>query len=77
MAMDYAHAVRHLFSQSGLTQADLCRRGGFSRAYVSMLLSGKVTNPKFDRACEIADALGVTLEDFRTLMEDTSVDGQE
>jgi len=70
MAMDYAHAIRHLFDKSGMTQADLCRRGGFSRAYVSMLLSGKVTNPKFDRACEIADALGVTLEDFRELMED-------
>lgn len=75
MAMDYAHAVRHLFNQSGMSQADLCRRGGFSRAYVSMLLSGKVDNPKFDRACQIADALGVTLEDFRALMEDTTEDG--
>lgn len=70
MAMDFAHAVRHLFSESGLSQAELCRRGNFSRAYVSMLLSGKVDNPKFDRACQIADALGVTLEDFRKLMED-------
>ena len=75
MAMDYAHAVRHLFNQSGMSQADLCRRGGFSLAYVSMLLSGKVDNPKFDRACQIADALGVTLEDFRALMEDTTEDG--
>lgn len=69
MGMDYAHAVRHLFKESGLTQAELCRRGNFSRAYVSMLLSGKVDNPKFDRACQIADALGVKLEDFRALME--------
>ena len=76
MAMDYAHAVRHFFSQSGMSQAELCRRGGFSRAYVSMLLSGKVTNPKWDRACQIADALGVTLEDFRNLMEDRERDGQ-
>lgn len=68
MGMDFAHAFRHLFKKSGMTQAELCRRGGFSRAYVSMLLSGKVDMPKFDRACEIADALGVTLEDFRTLM---------
>lgn len=60
MGMDFAHAFRHLFKKSGMTQAELCRRGGFSRAYVSMLLSGKVDMPKFDRACEIADALGVT-----------------
>ena len=76
MGMDFAHAVRHLFNESGLTQADLCRRGGFSRAYVSMLLSGKVDNPKFDRACQIADALGVTLQDFRELMDDKTGIGQ-
>jgi transcriptional regulator with XRE-family HTH domain len=76
MGMDYAHAVRHLFEKCGMSQAELCRRGGFSRAYVSMLLSGKVTNPKWDRACEIADALGVTLQDFRELMDDTAKDGQ-
>ena len=70
MAMDFAHAVRQLFNESGLSQAELCRRGNFSRAYVSMLLSGEVGNPKFDRACQIADALGVTLEDFRKLMQD-------
>lgn len=76
MGMDYPHAVRYLFNMSGMTQADLCRRGGFSRAYVSMLLSGKVDNPKFDRACQIADALGVTLQDFRNLMDDTPYGGQ-
>lgn len=75
MAMDFPHAVRHLFNESGMSQADLCRRGGFSRAYVSMLLSGKVDNPKFDRACQIADALGVTLEDFRALMDDSRAAG--
>lgn len=77
MGMDFAHAVRHLFIKSGLTQAELCRRGGFSRAYVSMLLSGKVDTPKWDRACEIVDALGVTLQDLRDLMEgeDTAESG--
>lgn len=76
MAMDYAHAIRHFFNESGMTQAELCRRGGFSRAYVSMLLSGKVVNPKWDRACQIADALGVTLQDFRDVMEDNNESGQ-
>ena len=78
MGMDFAHAIRHLFMESGMSQADLCRRGGFSRAYVSMLLSGNVGMPKFDRACQIADALGVTLQDIRNLMdgEYTTEDGQ-
>jgi gp16 family phage-associated protein len=70
MAMTYAQAVRRLFNESGVTQADFTRRTGFSTAYVSMLLSGKVKEPKFGKACVIADALGVTLEDFRRLMYD-------
>jgi gp16 family phage-associated protein len=70
MAMTYAQAVRHLFNESGISQADFARRAGFSTAYVSMLLSGKVAEPKFGKACEIADALGVSLDDFRKLMYD-------
>ena len=69
MAMDFAHAVRILFNESGISQAELCRRSGLSRAYVSMMLSGDVGIPKFDRACQIVDALGVTLQDLRDLME--------
>ena len=76
MGMDFAHAVRHLFKESGMSQAELCRRGNFSRAYVSMLLSGKVDNPKWDRACQIADALGVTLQDIRELMDGKTEGGQ-
>ena len=68
MAMTYTQAIRHLFKKSGMSQADFARRGNFSTAYVSMLLKGKMEEPKFGCACEIADALGVSLEDFRTLM---------
>ena len=48
---------------------EIIHNDGDESEYVWMLLSGKVTNPKWDRACEIADALGVTLQDFRELME--------
>lgn len=76
MGMSYGQAVRHIFSRSGMSQADLARRGNFSTAYVSMLLSGKVENPKFDRACEVADALGVSIQDFYDLMRgDSPTDG--
>ena len=70
MGMSYGKAFRKLFNESGMTQADFARRSGFSTAYVSMLLSGEIKDPKVTRACEIADALGVTLQDFYDLMRD-------
>jgi len=70
VGMTFGKAFRKLFAESGMTQADYARRSGFSTAYVSMLLSGEIKDPKFTRACEIADALGVTLQDFYDLMRD-------
>lgn len=60
-----------------MKQAEFCRRSGLSRAYVSMMLSGEVGIPKFDRACQIVDALGVTLQDLRDLMEHGEHAGHE
>lgn len=68
--MEFGQAFRVLFNKSGMTQADFARRSGFSTAYVSMLLSGEIKDPKITRACEIADALGVSLQDFYDLMRD-------
>ncbi len=66
--MSFGQAFLHLLERSGMSQADFARKSGFSTAYVSMLLSGEIKDPKFTRACEIADALGVTLQDFHDLM---------
>ena len=68
--MSFGQAFRRLFEKSGMTQAEYARKSGFSTAYVSMLLSGEIKAPKFTRACEIADALGVSLQDFYDLMRD-------
>lgn len=51
------------------TQAEFCKASNLSSAYVSQLLKGKNGYPKFDRACVIADTLGVSLQDFRDYME--------
>lgn len=67
--MDFGEAFVILFKRSGMSQADFARKGGFSTAYVAQLANAKVRNPTFKRACEIADALGVTTNDFRILME--------
>lgn len=66
--MTFGSACRILFERSGMSQADFCRASGLSTAYTSMLLSGKVRDPSFEKACVVADALGVTLEDIRKVM---------
>lgn len=53
----------------GMTQAELARKAGLSTGYVAMLATGKITNPRWSMACTIADALGVTLQEIRDLME--------
>jgi len=70
MGMTFSQAFRDLLKKSGMTQAEYSRRSGFSTAYVSMLASGEIADPKFEKACAIADALDVSLEDFRSLMKD-------
>lgn len=66
----YREAFEH-FMQLSLfeTQAEFCKASNLSSAYVSQLLKGKNGMPKFDRACIIADTLGVSLQDFRDYME--------
>ena len=66
--MLYREALTVLMKQRNMSPADLARAIGKSRSYVSQLQSGKVREPGLSLAFSIADALGVRLEDFRTLM---------
>lgn len=69
--MNFGEAFVILFGQSGMTQAEFARKGNFSTAYVNQLAKGKVKNPTFTRACEIADALGVSVDNFYELMKNS------
>ena len=52
-----------------MTQADLARRIGKSTGYVSQLCSGKILEPTLSIAFDIADALGVSVQDMWTMMK--------
>ena len=67
--MEYRKALAILLKERKMTQADLARRTGMSRSYVSQLMSGKIKEPTLSMAFDIADALEVTVQDFRKLME--------
>lgn len=45
-----------------MTQSDLARKAGLSRAVVSNIVLGKTKNPTFDNVVKIASALDVSLE---------------
>lgn len=70
--MEYGKALRLIFREVDMSQADLARRIGTSTAYVSQLCSGKIKEPSLTRAFEIADALGVTADYFVQLMREES-----
>ncbi len=66
--MTYGTALRVLLAKSGMSMAELARRSGISRQYLSMLASGKIDEPSLSKAYAIADGLGVSVQDFLDLM---------
>ena len=67
--MEYRKALATILREQGVSQADLARRIDKSRSYVSQLMSGRVNEPSLSIAFKIADALGVTVQDFIDLMK--------
>jgi len=67
--MEYRKALATILREQDVSQADLARRIGKSRSYVSQLMSGRVNEPSLSIAFKIADALGVTVQDFIDLMK--------
>lgn len=66
--MTYAQALRRLLSEKGMTQYALAKAVNKSRSYISELCSGKIAEPTLSVAFDIADALGVPLQAFYSLM---------
>jgi len=59
-----AKAVRLLRERHGLSQEDLARRIGWKLSYASRIETSKVAYPRLDTIFKIADAFGITVEDF-------------
>lgn len=67
--MSFGEVVAHLLRQRGWSQAEFSRVSGLSTGYIAQLVTGMIPNPTWSKACTIADALGVTLQEIRDLME--------
>jgi len=51
-------------------QDELAKLSGVSQSQISKYEKGEVTNPSFDKLVRIAEALGVTVDDLKTKIDD-------
>lgn len=61
----FAAAFRRLLAAKKLTQAELAARLGVAQPHVARWLNGG-REPSWSTVCRIADALGVSVGQFRT-----------
>lgn len=66
--MAFKEVFNQLLDSRGWKQADFARITGMSTAYVSHMAIGKVRDPSFEKACIVADAFGITLEELRMMI---------
>ena len=67
--MTFAEALRLAMREKGIKQKHLVSATGFSDAYISMLVNGKVEDPKFSTAEAVIRALGMSLDEFAALVK--------
>ena len=75
--MAFRDVFNALLASRNWKQADFCRVSGMSRAYVSQIATGQTKDPSFEKACIIADVFGVTLEELRQMLNESSNDEEE
>ena len=63
--MTFADAVRRAMNERSMDAKDLVENSGVNAPYISKLLNGKIKEPTWAKACEIIDALGMTVDEFR------------
>lgn len=61
MTTTFAERLKNAMEQANMSQSDLSRRTGASKAAISQYLSGKNT-PNIERITALADATGVTFD---------------
>lgn len=67
--MKFVDAMKVLMQERGMNSKRLSEASGVSTQYISKLMVGKVLDPTWPKACKIIDALGVTTDEFRAIME--------
>ena len=67
--MSFYDAMEYIMRNQGMTAAELSRRSGVSRQYLTELKAGRIKDVTWNKARALIRALGVSLEDFSKLEE--------
>ena len=62
--MEFKDIFKKLLRESGMTQAEFCRKSGLQTSYVSQINTGKTPDPSFSKVCLIADTFEVSLNEI-------------
>ncbi len=66
----FGETMRVAMDARGLRPVDLWRDSEIlTQPYISKLLTNRVTDPTFAKACAIVDRLGMTLQEFADLQD--------
>ena len=67
--MKYGEVLSYYIDKSGLSRAEVARRAGVGRSQITDLCSGRTKEPTLLKAKDIANALGVSLQEMLDMME--------
>lgn len=62
--MTFGEVLSEELDRRDMTAYKLSKESGVSRQYISALLLGKIAEPNLSKAADIAEALGMTVQDF-------------
>lgn len=64
----FGETMQMIMDAKGMEPVDVWRdTPGVNQQYVSKLLTGRMADPAFEKACAIIDALGMTLDEFAAI----------
>lgn len=72
--MTFAEALVIAMEMKGVKQAHIVKATGLSDAYVSMLVNGRIADPKFTTAEMVIHSLGMSLDEFSALRRGETAD---
>lgn len=65
--MTFAEAIIYAMDERHLEASELSELSGVNKPYISKLVNGKIKEPTWGKACALIEALGFTVDEFRTL----------
>lgn len=57
--------LKKIMDEAGINQSELARQAGINNTVISALKLGKIKKPSFELMCKIANALNISLDEFK------------